>query len=98
MDSLIHYRTDDIVRAVGDLYARARVGVVFTYAPKTPLLTMMHWAGRLFPRADRAPDIVPVAESLLRRRLGAVLDGATLGRSERINASFYTSCTFEVLR
>ena len=35
--------------------------ILFTFAPRTPLLAVMHAVGRLFPRGDRAPAIVPVA-------------------------------------
>jgi len=33
--------------------------IIFTFAPKTPLLTLMWWSGRLFPRHDRAPRSSP---------------------------------------
>ena len=41
--------------------------MLFTFAPRNPLLAAMHAVGRLFPRSDRAPAIEPVAESALRR-------------------------------
>ncbi len=45
----------------------ARRSVIFTVAPRTPLLTAMHLAGKLFPRSDRSPRIVPVAPDRLKR-------------------------------
>jgi magnesium-protoporphyrin O-methyltransferase len=48
MDSLIHYRTDHIAQALADLSRRTVVAVVFTVAPRTPLLTAMHVAGFLY--------------------------------------------------
>src|SRR6516225_393841 len=36
MDSLIHYRSEDMIRAVALLAVRARRGVIFTFAPRTP--------------------------------------------------------------
>ena len=62
MDSLIHYRPQDVVRALSQLATRTRRGVLFTFAPRTPALAVMHAVGRVFPRGDRAPAIEPVAE------------------------------------
>ena len=62
MDSLIHYRPEDTVRAVAGLAARSYGSLLFTFAPRTPALALMHAVGRLFPRGDRAPSIEPVAK------------------------------------
>ncbi|AWN45760.1 magnesium protoporphyrin IX methyltransferase [Methylobacterium terrae] len=100
MDSLIHYRTPDIVRALDRLGRRTDASVLFTVAPRTPLLTIMHMAGRLFPRGDRAPAIEPVGEGSLRRRIAAEpgLAAFTLARSRRINSGFYLSNALELAR
>lgn len=100
MDSLIHYRTDDIVRALGKLTAHAERSVVFTFAPRTPALAAMHAVGKLFPRGDRAPAIEPVGERRLQRRLAsdATLAGWQLGRQQRIVSGFYTSQGQELVR
>jgi magnesium-protoporphyrin O-methyltransferase len=98
MDSLIHYRAEDIVRALSQLAGRARRGVFFTFAPRTPTLTAMHAVGRLFPRGDRAPSIVPVTE----HRVRLLLSGAhellawRQCRSKRIACGFYTSQAMEL--
>ena len=97
MDSLIHYDASDIATAIERVAARTSGSIVFTFAPRTPLLAAMHTAGRLFPRGDRAPAIQPVAETELRRRLGA-LNGWRIGRSERIVSGFYTSQAMELVR
>ena len=95
MDSLIHYATADIVQALATLAARTDAAILFTVAPRTPLLTLMHRAGRIFPRGDRAPAIVPVGEADLRRR-AAALPGVRIGRSHRVNSGFYLSQAFEL--
>ena len=92
MDSLIHYQTRDIIAAVETLRSRTRTSVVFTFAPRTPLLTVMHTAGLMFPRSDRAPAIVPVAESKLRTHFGAAAC-----RGQRISSGFYKSHALEVV-
>lgn len=98
MDSLIHYPAADIVATVAALAARTRRSVAFTFAPRTPMLTAMHTAGKLFPRADRAPEIVPVTEATLRHGFAAALPEWTVPRSERVSGGFYTSQAFELVR
>jgi magnesium-protoporphyrin O-methyltransferase len=100
MDSLIHYRTADVAGAVAGLAARARRSVLFTFAPRTPLLAAMHAVGRLFPRGDRAPAIEPVGPAAIARRLtaDASLSQWRLGRTQRIASGFYTSQALELVR
>jgi magnesium-protoporphyrin O-methyltransferase len=100
MDSLIHYRPEDTARVLAGLAPRVDGSLLFTFAPRTPLLTAMHAVGRLFPRGDRAPSIVPVAEAHLRRLIAAerALDGATPGRTHRVASGFYTSQALELVR
>lgn len=99
MDSLIHYPLPEVVRAVALLSERATRSVLFTFAPRTPALALMHAAGSLFPRADRAPAIEPVPEDTLRNALRAHPDLARwrIGRSERILSGFYTSHAVELV-
>jgi len=93
MDSLIHYQSADIARALGRLAERTDGSVLFTVAPRTALLTVMHAAGKLFPRGDRSPAIVPVTERSLKRRIAseAALDWFTWAKSHRVNSGFYLS-------
>ena len=65
MDSLIHYDLDDAVRMLAGLAGIASRSLMFTFAPRTPILAAMHAVGRLFPRSDRAPAIEPVVEARL---------------------------------
>ncbi len=99
MDSLIHYRAPDAVRALAGLAARTRGSILFTFAPRTPLLAAMHTVGRIFPRGDRAPAIEPVAEAALRRLLerDPNLAGLAPHRTQRIASGFYTSQAMELL-
>ena len=99
MDSLIHYRAPDVVTALGRLAQRARRSILFTFAPRTPLLSVMHLVGRAFPRGDRAPAIEPVSESALRNRIAAspALAAWRVGRTRRIARGFYTSQAMELL-
>ena len=100
MDSLIHYRAPDVVRALTGLASRTDATLLLTFAPRTPALTLMHAAVRLFPRGDRAPAIEPVGEAALRRRIAAEpgLQTWRPGRTERIATGFYTSQALELAR
>jgi magnesium-protoporphyrin O-methyltransferase len=97
MDSLIHYEPEDVVHALGALAPRTVDSMVITFAPRTPLLSLMHAAGKLFPRADRAPAIVPVAESTLRQAAAEyrALSGWEVGHTLRVSSGFYTSQAIE---
>ncbi|HEV7268718.1 MAG TPA: magnesium protoporphyrin IX methyltransferase [Falsiroseomonas sp.] len=100
MDSLIHYRPEDTVRVLAGLAARTEGSLAFTFAPRTPLLSAMHAAGRFFPRGDRAPAIVPVGDAALRRRIEQErgLAHFAIGRGRRIASGFYTSHAMELAR
>ncbi len=100
MDSLIHYDADDMARAIATLSARAKSSLVVTFAPRTPMLSVMHAVGRLFPRGDRAPAIEPVGEVAIARRLHADASMAEwrVGRTQRIASGFYTSQAMEITR
>jgi len=93
MDSLIHYERCDIARVLAGLASRVSGPMLITIAPKTPLLTTLHFAGRLFPRSDRAPAIVPVsARSLgVAMRAHPALEARPIAERHRISASFYIS-------
>ncbi|TPG15833.1 magnesium protoporphyrin IX methyltransferase [Sphingomonas koreensis] len=97
MDSLIHYKSFDIVDVVKALAERTRGTIAFTFAPQTPLLMAMLGMGRLFPRSDRSPAILPVRDRLLRTLIRNALPNARIGRDRRISASFYTSHAIEVI-
>ncbi|WP_006786586.1 magnesium protoporphyrin IX methyltransferase [Thiorhodospira sibirica] len=100
MDSLIHYQVHDTVSVLAGLAANTRHSMVFTFAPKTPLLAVMHVSGRLFPRGDRSPSIVPVAEKKLRTLITeeSRMGGWRIERTQRIQRGFYTSQALEIVR
>lgn len=93
MDSVIHYDAPELVGALAELATRTRGTIAFSFAPRTPLLRVMHATGKLFPRSDRAPSIQPIDEWDLRRRIAAepMMAGWGIARSQCISASFYTS-------
>lgn len=98
MDSLIHYPQADIVATVAALGARTRRSIEFTFAPRTPALTILHNVGKLLPRADRAPAIIPAGEESLRAAFAGALPGWSQPRCERISGGFYKSQALELVR
>ncbi|RGP41311.1 Magnesium protoporphyrin IX methyltransferase [Altererythrobacter insulae] len=97
MDSLIHYPAEDIVSTLAELSQRCNRSIVFTFAPHTRALGAMHKIGKIFPRADRSPAIIPVAETELRQRLASI-SVWHIGRTERVSSGFYTSQAMELVK
>ncbi len=97
MDSIIHYGTSDAVSALSRLAERTSGSIVFTFAPRTPLLAAMISVGRLFPRGDRAPWLNPMAADTLEamRAQDRVLSNWQAGRTERVSSGFYKSQAME---
>ncbi len=100
MDSLIHYEPTDAAAALATLAARTDRSIACTIAPKTAMLALMHRTGRLFPRGDRAPAIVPVATDRFGERLDRHpgLAGWSLERQRRVTSGFYKSHGMELVR
>ena len=86
MDSLIYYDTNDITQALARLGARTRQAVVFTVAPKTPFLMTFWTLGKVFPRADRSPVMVPHAHATL-----TAVTGGKVRKVDRVSRGFYIS-------
>jgi magnesium-protoporphyrin O-methyltransferase len=100
MDSIIHYETEDAVSALATLAQRTSGSIVFTFAPRTPMLAAMISIGRLFPRGDRAPWLEPMAEEKIARLMAnnASLDAWKYGRTQRVSSGFYKSQAMEWTR
>ena len=100
MDSLIHYCAADMARVAAQLAALAGTAVLFTFAPRTPLLTVMHTAGLLFPRGDRAPAIEPVTHRRITGLLAAdpAMADWRPARTHRVAGGFYISQALELVR
>lgn len=97
MDSLIHYSPEDLVDAVEKLSERATHSILFTFAPHTRLLGAMHSIGKVFPKGDRSPGIVPVSEAELRAKLARLREW-NIGRTKRVSSGFYTSQALELVK
>jgi magnesium-protoporphyrin O-methyltransferase len=98
MDSLIYYAQADLTHALTALSSRTRGKVVFTVAPRTPLLMAMWQVGKLFPRADRSPVMVPHAAATLAQGLRDTPMKARLVALDRVTSGFYISQALELAR
>lgn len=91
MDSMIYYSARDIAALLAAASPRVSGKFIFTLPPRTPALMAMWRMGKLFPRADRSPVMVPqttagVADALRR----AAVQG-DLREVARIKSGFYIS-------
>ena len=92
MDSLIYYGTEQICTAVVALGQKPTQKVIFTIAPRTNLLMLMWYAGKLFPRSDRSPVMIPQSPQKLIKNTQGFGQMQDLGR---INSGFYISQAIE---
>lgn len=99
MDSLIHYSEADVAHVLAGISARTRHSILFTIAPWTLPLAAMHRVGKLFPKSDRSPAIVPLrAERLRVRATQGEFDALTTKREHRVARGFYISQAMELTR
>ena len=96
MDSLIYYSADDIAAAMAVLAPRVQGKVVFTVAPRTKLLMGMWYAGKLFPRSDRSPVMIPQSQIALKRALAACGVDRELRAVRQVTSGFYISQAMEL--
>jgi magnesium-protoporphyrin O-methyltransferase len=98
MDSIIHYEAEDAITALSQLCARTRRAILFTVAPRTPILGTMLSIGKLLPRGNRSPSIVPQNTGKLRSKIAGHTGfaGFTPVRAHRIKSGFYFSEAMEV--
>ncbi|RBI73133.1 magnesium protoporphyrin IX methyltransferase [Roseovarius sp. TE539] len=96
MDSLIYYTRPDLVNALNRLGDRTAGRIIFTVAPRTPLLMAMWRVGQVFPRADRSPTMVPHAPRQLSRALAVAGMADRLTPLRRISRGFYISQAMEL--
>jgi len=95
MDSLIYYNHTDISAALARLGARTAGRIVFTVAPRTPLLMAMWRIGQIFPRSERSPTMIPHAPSTLAQALEQQRVSGQLTALERVASGFYISQAME---
>ena len=91
MDSMIYYDGATLVRLLKENEGRIGGKFVFTLAPRTPLLMAMFRVGKLFPRADRSPVMIPHNAAKLSNDLRSAGVQGRLVEVERVTSGFYIS-------
>ena len=91
MDSMIYYTATDIAGILNRAAPRLSGKFVFTLAPRTPLLMAMFRMGKLFPRKDRSPTMIPHSLSVVQAALRQAGVPGHLYGIKRITAGFYIS-------
>lgn len=91
MDSLIYYDAPDIAALLGRAADRISGKFIFTVAPRTPALMAMWRVGKLFPRADRSPTMVPQTVAGVASALRTAGIKGNLRDIARIKSGFYIS-------
>lgn len=91
MDSMIYYDASDIAAILEHFAPRLNGQMVFTVAPRTPLLMLMWRMGRLFPKSDRSPTMVPHTSA----GLSAALSTGRIHEVSRVARGFYISQALE---
>jgi len=94
MDSMIYYTADDLALCLGRLAPRVAGPILFTLAPRSPLLMTMWRVGKMFPRKDRSPIMVPQSAARVASALRTARVPGRLKELERITSGFYISTAF----
>lgn len=91
MDSMIYYTATDLAQILGQLGPRIDGRLVFTLAPRTPALMAMWRVGKLFPKTDRSPTMIPHSTARVADALRVSGVPGRLRDIERIRSGFYIS-------
>jgi len=100
MDSVIHYQGNDKVSVLAQLAKNTQHKIIFTFAPSTFALELMIRSGKLFPKKDRSPFIVPIAENRIRDEIKQAEDlkDWDVTFTQKVSSMFYKSQTMEITK
>lgn len=87
LDVMIHYPEADALRMVEQLTQLARQRLIFSFAPKTPLLTALKKIGEFFPGPSKTTRAYQHREQALVQQLQAL--GWEVKQRETIRSRFY---------
>ena len=96
MDSLIYYAAADIGSALRTLERRVSGKIIFTVAPRTKLLLCMWYIGKVFPRSDRSPEMIPHNFHNLARQMTTAGVSRRLQSIDMVVSGFYISQALEL--
>ena len=93
LDVMIHYPEAEALDMIEHLTGLAKERVIFSFAPKTPLLTVLKKIGEFFPGPSKATRAYQHREKAISDRLQTL--GWTVNRRETIKSQFYYSWVLE---
>ena len=85
---MIYYSLNDLSRILIGLKQRTTKEVIFTVAPRTKLLLVMWYLGKLAPKGDKSPVMVPHSLGKISENLFRIAKVKDLGR---VSSGFYIS-------
>ncbi len=91
MDSMIYYSAADVAGLLAAAAPRLSGKFVFTVAPRTPALMAMWRVGKLFPRRDRSPVMIPQSTARIADAMRTAAVPGRLREVERVTSGFYIS-------
>ena len=91
MDSMIYYSAADIAGLLAKAAPRVDGKFIFTVAPRTPALMLMWRMGKLFPRADRSPVMIPQTTTAIAGALREIGEKRPLAEVDQVKSGFYIS-------
>ena len=94
MDSLIYYSSPELALMLKALRARTQHDIVFSLPPRTPLLMAMWRVGKLFPRGNRSPTMMPHSAEAVASALSEADVPGRLIAGERVSSGFYISSAY----
>ncbi|MEL6685689.1 MAG: magnesium protoporphyrin IX methyltransferase, partial [Pseudomonadota bacterium] len=80
-----------IAALLGQASRRISGKFIFTLPPRTPALMMMWRVGKLFPRADRSPVMIPQTTAAIATALRVAGVQGRLVEVDRVKSGFYIS-------
>lgn len=91
MDSMIYYEAQDLGSILAKLGPQLHQGLIFTLPPRTPMLMAMWRMGKLFPRSNRSPVMVPHTAAGVASAAKASQAKGALRDIGTVNSGFYHS-------
>jgi magnesium-protoporphyrin O-methyltransferase len=95
LDVMIHYPESDALRMVKSLTERAEKRLIFSFAPNTPLLSLLKKVGSFFPGSSKATRAYLHREALLVDHLDQL--GWKVQQKTQIQTRFYFACLLDAV-
>ncbi len=96
LDVLIYYPEEEFGNIIQKLSLLSPNRLIFTYAPASPALKVMHRVGRLFPRGHRSTSMEIIGKEAIER--GLARSGFRINRQRHFSKGFYHVVLAEATR